>query len=283
MPYSRFDDASYTELRKKLLKSKGSDDQQEFLSVLRARDKFSHWIKGQVKIESGELLPLLEVPLTEAEFKEPPKSTEKRIFDAWKSISPAEACRVTFWGFMTLRHIEESRIQSSFLAADNRTASCGLERIDRVLKSGSEKEIDDAVRTALRRMSGLPEARGNRSVYTNCSLARAWWRGYVANETVEKTGAILGDVVKVLTSSQTYWENLITFVVSRNSVLGDANVRTALIWALSDFIDDEHKKDLFQGKNLKRMIRLIGIHSVWQELAVFSIGGLKELIKKEFL
>ena len=277
MDYEQFDDPSYTALRKSLLRSKGSDEQREFLTALRPSSHYSEWVRSQVKTASGQKLPILEENLTEAEFKEPPRSTERQIFEFWKEIPPASACRVTFWGFMTLRHIEEGRIQANFLAATDGATSSGLERIDRVLKKGNEKEIDGAVRTALRRMSGLPE-RGNRSVYVNCPFARAWWRRYLANEVCENTGAGLTDIVRVLGSSQQYWEELISLVVSRNSVLGDMNVRTALVWALSDFVHDEDKKYLFEGKTLKIMRRLIGIRSALQELGVFSVEELKELM-----
>lgn len=277
--FEEFEDASYTSLRRALIKSKGSDQQREFLSVLRSSSDYTEWVRSRVKTESGEELPILEENLTEAEFKEPPRSTERQIFEFWKEIPPASACRVTFWGFMTLRHIEEGRIQSSFLAADNKTASGGLERIERVLKAGSEKEIDATVRTALRRMGGLPEARGNKSIYVNCSFARAWWRRYVANEVRENTSAVLGDVIKVLGSSPQYWENLIIFVVSRNSIVGDVKVRTALIWALSEFVNEEERRHLFQANRLGTILRLIGIRSALQELGVFPIEELKELMK----
>ncbi len=277
--FEEFEDASYTSLRRILIKSKGSDQQREFLSILRSSSDYTEWVRSRVKTESGEELPILEENLTEAEFKEPPRSTERQIFEFWKEIPPASACRVTFWGFMTLRHIEEGRIQSSFLATDNKAASGGLERIERVLKAGSEKEIDATVRTALRRMGGLPEARGNKSVYVNCSFARAWWRRYVANEVRENTSAVLGDVIKVLGSSPQYWENPIIFVVSRNSIVGDVKVRTALIWALSEFVNEEERRHLFQANRLGTILRLIGIRSALQELGVFPIEELKELMK----
>ena len=278
MNYEQFEDHSYTALRKSLLRSKGSDEQREFLNALRPSNNYSVWMKERVGREPGEKLPILEESLTESEFKEPPRSTERQIFEFWKEIPPASACRVAFWGFMTLRHIEEGRIQANFLAAADGATSSGFERIDRVLREGNEKELDSAVRTALRRMGGLPEARGNRSVYVNCPFARAWWRRYLANEVCENTGARLTAIVRVLGSSQQYWEELISLVVSKNSVLGDINVRTALVWALSEFVHDEDKKYLFQVKTLKTMQRLIGIRSALQELGVFSVEELKELM-----
>lgn len=283
MPYQEFEDASYTALRKKLLRSKGSKDQRIFLSVLLSNSEFLDWIRNQVNIEPGEHLPTLKEPLTESEFKDPPKSTEDQIFNTWQSITPADACRVTFWGFMTLHHVETNRIQSSYLAANGGAFPGGRERIDRVLQEGKEKEIDSIVRTVLRRMSGLPEARGNRSVYVNCPFARSWWRGYLADEVCENTRATLPDVVKVLRQSQQYWEELITLVVSQNSVLGDVKVRTALIWMLSEIVNEKEKDYLFQRNAIRTIRRLIGIRSAWQELGVFSIEELKELIKKELM
>ena len=182
---------------------------------------------------------------------------------------------------MSLRHVEENKIKPFYLAANGGASTGGLERIDRALKE--EKEIDSIVRTTLRRMSGLPEARGNRSVYVNCPFARAWWRRYLAGEVHEISGAELANLLKVLTVSQSYWEGLINLVVSRNSVLGDAKVRAALIWALSDFINDEDKTHLFHEKVLRRIQRLIGIRSAWQELGVFSVREIKEIIKYEFI
>ncbi len=283
MPCEKFEDASYTKLRKNLLKSKGSDAQREFLSVLCRSDEFPSWMRNEVRVEEGEAPSMLEEPLTESEFKDPPESAEERMFEAWKSLSPADACRVTLWGFITLRHIEAGRIQSSYLAANGGDASRGLERIERVLKGENKKEVDDVVRTAIRRMSGLPEARGNRSVYVNCPFARAWWRGHLTREICEQSGAEPRSVRKVLSVSQSYWEELINLVVSRNSVPGDVKVRTALIWALSELMDDPDKERLFQGKSLKRVQRRIGVRAAWQELGVFPVEQLKEMMKNEFI
>lgn len=283
MSREQFEDASYAELRRKLLRSKGSAAQREFLTALRDSGEFAEWIGERVRVEPGDGLPLLEYPLTESEFKEPPRGEEKRMFDAWKSIAPADACRVPFWGLATLRHIEAERIESRYLAADGGAPSGGREKIDRTLREGTASEVDGAVRAALRRMSGLPEARGGRSVYVNCPFARAWWRGHLAREICAEPGAEPGRVGKILAVSQTYWEELVNLVVSRNSVLGDAKVRTALVWALSDCVDDADKKRLFHAKALTRIQRLIGVRSAWQELGVFSVKELKEMMIVEFL
>ena len=48
-----------------LIRSKGSDEQREFLSVLRSSSDYAGWVRSRVKTESGEELPILEENLTE--------------------------------------------------------------------------------------------------------------------------------------------------------------------------------------------------------------------------
>lgn len=283
MKLREFDDASYTALRKNLLQSKGSGQQKELLNTLRSSDDFSQWIRSEVDVLPGEELPHLEDPMTESEFKDPPKSTEELVYETWKSITPASACRVAMWGYVTLRHIETSRIKPSYLAANGVAGSNGLERIDQVLNQGDSRQIDGVVRSALRNLSGLPEARGNRSVYVNCPLARAWWRRHIADEVCESTGADMSEVLKVLGYSQQYWEELVSIVVSRNSILGDTKVRTSLIWVLSGFVNDSNSKHLFQSKSVKTIRRLLGIRSAWQEMAVFDKVELKQIMTNSII
>lgn len=72
-------------------------------------------------------------------------------------------------------------------------------------------------------------------------------------------------------------------VISRNSVVGDAGVRTALVWALSEFVEDEAWAHLFKAEMLERIARALGIRLAWQELSVLPIKELKELILREML
>lgn len=283
MTYKEFTDAEYSDLRKRLIKEKGSALQKEFLNILKDSDQFIPWVEGQITIKSGKDFDLVSDNLSESEFKDSPVSIEKELFDKWEDITPAQACRSTFWGYMTLQHIKEKKIHSHYLAANGGTLPSGLERIDGVLDSGEAVKIDGIVRTAIRRLSGLPEARGNRTVYVDCPFARAWWRGYITQEVYNITSANPKEVIEVLRVKQNYWEELINCAVSRNSVFGDTNIRAALIWALSDLLDDKSKKTLFEADTLKKVIKQVGVRLAWQELAVFSPDKLKTLFEKEFL
>lgn len=277
-------DSSYTRLRKQLLRKKGSPLQREFLASLESRELFCRRMEEWVGFEPGDVLPTVVTRLSESQFSKPPLSTEREMFATWHNVLPAQACRTTFWGRVTVWHIEAEKIEPWFLVSQNEKGKGGRVRIEELRRQGSEKDIDDAVRTSLRRMSGLPEARGAlRSVYADCPLARAWWRCYLATEACERSGANRDDVLNVFRRSTTYWEKLIMLVISRNSVVGDAGVRTALVWALSEFVEDEAWAHLFKAEMLERIARALGIRLAWQELSVLPIRELKELILREML
>ena len=286
MAYLELKDSDYTQLRKDLLKEKGSPLQRELLEATKDGSDFVSWIEKKVDVEDqakDQPFDSLADRLTEAEYKDLPQSEEKKLFDKWASLTPAQASQETFWGYVTLEHIRRGVIRASYLAANRGNLSSGLGRIEKALADGPDKAIDAIVHTILRHLSGLPEKRGSKSVFVNCPFARAWWRGYVAKEVCNTTGADFDKVAKTLRVSQDYWEMLIVLIVSRNSVLGDTNVRTALIWALSELVENKNQKRLFIGKALRNISRQIGIRAAWQELGMFSIDDLKQIIEQQFL
>ncbi len=281
MGYWALNDADYTGLRKDLLKEKGSTLQQEFIAAAKSNSTFIAQIDQRIGLEkTGEPFKLLAEPLSEGEYKALPLTMEQQLFAQWAGIMPAQASEETFWGYVTLEHIRQGRIESGYLAANG--GDNGEERIDKALSDADVKSTDGVIRTILRRLGGLPE-RGRRSLYVDCPFARAWWRGYVAQQVCEETGAAHGKVAKVLGFTPTYWEKLIVLIVSRNAVLGDSKVRSALIWALSEWVEDDSKQTLFQSKTIQRISRQIGIRCAWQELGAFEARDLKQMIEQDFL
>ncbi len=288
MIFIEFRDDDYTTFRKNLIKEKGSSLQLEFIKEARNSLSFVNWIETKIGIEDkGNPLVLWATPISDSDYRDLPTSIERQLFDAWKSITPAQASQETFWGYVTLQHIKQGIVEATHLAADNNGLLNGLGRIDNALTGRDKSTIDSVVRSILRRLGGLPEARGSKSVYVNCPFARAWWRGYVAKQVCEETDADPDKVIETLRHSQEYWEQLIVLIVSRNSVLGDTNVRTALIWALSELVSDGRdngdNKKYFQGATIKKISRQIGVRAAWQELGVFPVRELKPIIEQEFL
>lgn len=283
MTYSAFQDNDYTTLQRNLLRKKGGNLQIEFLEVTRDSDTFISWLEKHVSLEDrGKPFDLWANHLSEGQYKQPPPDVEKELSEKWQSLAPAQASEETFWGHVTLEHIKKGIIEAPYLAANGGSLPGGLERIDWALKENQEKTIDTIVRTILRRLSGLYE-RGRRTVYVDCPFARAWWRGYIAKEICKETGADYDKIIETLSGTSSYWESLIVLIVSKNSVMGDSKVRTALIWALSEINRDRYDKLLFQDKGIIKISRQIGIRSAWQELAIFSIKDLKKIMKQEFL
>ena len=279
--YKEFDDAAFTKFRKSLLRTKGGSRQQEFLMIVRKNKSFLDFISENIPVDGSQELPLCTDPLTENEFKNPPIDTEKNLYSAWRELTPRIACRTTFWANMTFRHIESGRIDSVYLAADGGGRQSGSERIDLLLKDDGDtdaKSVDDCVRTVLRRLGGLPEARGNRTVYVDCPLARAWWRERMVADISggdEKRASLVRDVTRV---SQSYWEELVTLVVSRNSVLGSAVVRNAFVVSLAGLLAKEPESRLRTGKELRLACRAIGAVQASRELSVLDDNEIRELM-----
>lgn len=238
--YAEFDESAYASFRRSLIRksARGSTAQRQFLASTRESNRFLKYMNDEIGLPDGvELEPLAE-RMSEAEFGNPPANTEQRLFDAWSGLTPRIACRTAFWGWVTYRHIAAGRIESSFLAANGAGNVSGAQRIDAALAAAGDVAtpmVDRCVRTVLRRLGGLPEARGNRSLYVNCPLARAWWRERLIREVAGCGGPSVSAVRAVVhPSGQQYWEELVTFMVSRNSVFGSAKVRNALIHVLAE-------------------------------------------------
>ena len=84
----------------------------------------------------------------------------------------------------------------------------------------------------MRNLSGLPEARGNRSVYVDCPFARAWWRQRLVTRVLGHGDPVpVSAVGYVVRLNKGYWERLTTLIVSRNSVFGSDVVQDALVAA----------------------------------------------------
>jgi len=281
MNLKQLDASAYTGFRKSMIKKKGSERQRAFLASARLNSEFLRFVRDEVPTTEGVEIPVYEMTLTESEYKEPPADTENALHQAWSVLTPRFACSAALWGEVTLRHIEANCIQASYLAANGGTPIGGLDRIDRALSDGDPKGIDDCVRTILRKLSGLPEARGNRSPYVDCPFGRAWWRDRIAEEVCSSTGESRENIVDILRLSQAYWEEIINMLVSRNSIVGYQVVRDTLVKILSEQNANNNKSPILASKKLNALCRNLGVRSAWQELASLKMNDLASLIRGE--
>ena len=278
--FKELSDSDYTRLRKKLLKEKGSEHQREFLRVVRHTDDFLKLFSAVPTVGSSEA-ELLPHPLTESEFKDPPPDAEHMLYSAWSGVSPAVACRSTFWGQVTLEHISNGRIESVYLAANGGNLPGGAERIDFALEDKTTKApqaVDACVRTVLRRLGGLPEVRGNRSVYVDCPFARAWWRERMVEQASNGDEELAAQVRSAIRIHQTYWEKLVDRIVFRNSTFGSINIRNAFVRALAQFIQSNPETELTKTNGLQRLCRRASAYQGNRELSILSDSELNALM-----
>ena len=280
--FAEFEDAEFSRLRAKLLRRRGSRDQIDFLTAACQNGDFASYLRSRVNTTGVRQPDLYDTRLTEHEFMNPPASTEAGMHGAWQGLTPRIACRSTYWANLTLLHIEEGILKASFLAARGNGDEDGVQRLERVLGTekddNTKKEIDSCVRTVLRRLGGLREVRGNRSVYVDCPLARAWWRERLVREASNGEPGIAEQVRVVVRQSQAFWEELVSLIVSRNSVLGSARIRISFILSLADHFERAMESPLRKAKAIRAASRVIGIKQASLELSVLDQDELRRIM-----
>lgn len=281
--YAELDEGAYSALQRRLLRDKGGAFQREFLEAARSGGFLTFIERNEIKATEGNDVALFDgVRLTEQSFKELTDDQERAAYERWKDVPPRVACRTSFWAQVTLQHLRSGAIDAAYwLAANGGKNESGEERIDRALAEKGDKAsklVDDCVRTVLRRMSGLPFARGNRSVFVNPSFGRAWWRERMiarisAREDVECRISLL-DVVRC---NQQYWEDIVTMIVSRGSVFGSVNVQDAFVNSMAKHFRVQPSTPLKHASKLKDATRRFSNIAASRELGVLDFSELGEI------
>ena len=282
--FRQFDDASFSRFRKRLLRNPGSEAQRRLLRAAHTDREFTELIRSEVyATEVQDEAALCSERLTESEYKQPPLSTERQLYDTWSNLAPRIACRTTFWAHLTCRHIEHGLIQAEYLASNGGSGPAGAVRIDQALHSAdvnADTAVDRCVRSLFRRLGGLPEARGNKSVYVDCPLARAWWRERLVREVARGHPGQANKVRKATRVSQAFWEELVVLVVSRNSVLGSREVRDQFVLSLAELMAAEPMTPLRIARNLRTACRVVGALQASRELSVLDAKDLRTLMDR---
>ena len=278
--YAERDEGQYTRLQKNLLSEKGNDYQREFLNAVKDSDDFLAFMDDEVAMNKGKPVEHFPGPLTEQSFKEPTKDQEQVAYKTWSRVPPRIACRISFWAEVTLQHIRSGAIRESYwLAANGGRTESGDERIDRALADKGNLLVDQCVRTVIRRMSGLPAARGNRSVFVNPSFGRAWWRERMVARILKREGVEDRDaLLDVVRCSQQYWENLVTMIVSRGSVFGSTDVQDAFVNSLAKHFKTRPKTPLRIAENQKIVLRRFSNIAASREIGVLEFGEIGEIV-----
>ena len=286
--YAERDEIAYTKftaLRGPLLRKKGGPFQREFLRAAKNSGEFVDLMNDKVPATSGARVPLFAGPLTESSFREMTPDQEDAVYELWREIPPRVACKVSFWAETTVRHIEAGHIEEAYwLAANGGGSQSGDERIDQALArtdEGGDRAVDGCVRTILRRMSGLPAARGNRSVFVNPPFGRAWWRERMLDRISNREGTESRDSLRaVVRESQEYWEKLVSMIVSRGPVFGSVDVQDAFVNGLARHFRHKPDTPLASSETLTVALRRFSNVAAARELAALSFEEVGDIAQE---
>lgn len=272
------DDAAWADFRKKVLRDKGGPVQENFLKSVRDGGEFIAKM-DKIPVAGDSELDLYPVRFSEAQFKNPPASTEARMYDLWESLSPAVASNTSFWANATMEHVRSGRIEPSYLASNGVSSQTGAERIDRVLsKRGKnpEKQMDDCVRAVIRQLGGLPQ-RGNRSVLADCPFSRAWWRERLLRNAESISGMPKARIGEMLRQSKDHWVRFVSAMVSRNPVFGMSLVQNAAAVALVRFLPQSPDEKFPPARVVQDVCQALCFIGGSRELGVLDFTELRQI------
>ncbi len=241
-------------------------------------DLFDAYSKEENRIEV--VLPDSKEKMTEKEFSGPPLDTEQKIYERLEFISPRTAASTAFWTSYHIELIRRKIIEPGYLAAKAGASQTGRARLESAIKREHRRQLDDSIRTVLRRLGGLPEARGNVSVFVDCHLARAWWRGYIANAVAEDSQYDCNDIWSLLHLPGAPWVQMMEYGVKRLTVISDRKVRSAFIARLIELqvnAQTQHRKYLITD-----WLGQIGKLSAGRELGFLEFDENLALFKNSF-
>ena len=295
----RFTATSLDLLAKETVKVKGGEFQKDLLRATRDGAQFAPFVLSVMQGESGKItegeqeLELPETSFSEREFSDPPMDTMQEMAGLWPDMLKRDACAPGVWARVNLRMIEKGLIQPTFFAGGQNGGgnSQGGRRIDEVLDAKTENPaaIDRCARRIVRCFAGCPRIRGIRTLYQDCTPARAWWVCRLANEAAKELAQdekdwekIYNNVLDIL-QRRAVWENLSERIVSSLTVLGDDQIRNGIILFLTESRMDEESSRFLKGDDLKRLFRRIGQMCAWRALGYFGNAGVSGIIRDEIV
>ena len=269
----------------RLKKIKGGSEQREFLEACLSRDDFIEYMNEYLPmdgIDGDSALGKFDHQFTELDFIDPPKSTQKYIWEAFAPTDEGddelyEDC--CFWGVVIREMIERELIEEpSWLAAgaSDTHNGAGQDNIDNALSAEGEDEdtvMDKRVRRVLRSMCN-PAPRGARIVFNDFSLGKSWWRWRWAER---MSGLLDMERDDILTGPLTRgnYASIAAKMHTGRSYLSPDNVFGGLIL----FLRDPQGAQL-PGKHLEKVIDELAAQSAWQAIELRPAADNRNEISK---
>ena len=234
-----------------------------------SHNDFVAWF-NKIGTESDLTLPFRpkNLPITGQEVANPPIETEIHHFSTLEKLPPHLAASPSFWTSYQLEMVRLKLIDPADLATTNSNET-GRARLQKAIRRSKTNLLDQCTRTILRQLGGLPEARGNVSVFVDCRMSRAWWRGYLSHQVASDMGLSVNDVWEHFRLTNATWDELQQFTVKRLTLVADRNVRSALVARLMES-DIEYESPTKRRPRIQAFLTKIGARCAYQSLGALS-------------
>lgn len=172
------------------------------------------------KYRETEFLPL-GLQLTKGEASNPPLAKERDLYNLWENkLTPAQACQPLYWYLTHTSWIRQGVLGNDLTSTFAITGH----------SNDADKYRDSKVRSVLRRLGGLPVARGNVSVFSDCPLSRAWWRRRMAISVAEHSkNSLTVDAAHEAIHKNALWEALVLNSLRRVTVVNHPRIRAGIV------------------------------------------------------
>ena len=272
--------ADLTRRRHRLINKRKLDDEASVISRQTALAEAAHaagaafvrWFDG-IAIESHS--PALSFrpssqPIAGREVSNPSLQTEQENYNVLKGLQPRLAALPSFWTSYQVEMVRRELIDSAELAANiASTTETGRTRLQKAIRRSKKTLLDQCTRTLLRQLGGLPEERGHVTVFVDCRLSRSWWRGYLSHQVAQDMQLNVEAVWTFLRLATAPWDELQQYTVKRLTVVGDRNVRSALIARLMEA--ELHEQPIKERRTrTQAFLARVGARSAYQALGTLS-------------
>ena len=234
------------------------------------------WAKNATEDGEFEKLRFPEKKFTEAQVSNPPENTEKSHFERLEDLPPNVAALPSFWVSYQLEMIRRGLLEPSWLAAKPSSSEEGRKLLQKALRQKNFSQLDSCIRTILRQLGGLPEERGKVSVFMDCRISRAWWRGYICKQVVKDSKHEPDAVWQLLRRPRAPWDVFVQYSVRKLTVVNDRPVRSAIFDHLIETMKDLSSDDRMRAT--RKTLDAIGRCSAAQLLGALSVEENKLII-----
>ena len=246
--------------RYKRRKDKGASIQQETenrqevleQAVCDGPEALGQYLRKELGVGGDERIhapPFPREALSLNEYRDPPRELETELGSAWEdTVSPQWASQPFFWLLCHLDWIEQGRLGQGNL--------CPM-----LMEGGRDGDLEGRVRNFLRRTGGIPIIRGKVSVFSDCTLARAWWRHRFSTEIARVTGDEItaAEAHRILHHNRPAWEQLAMLSLRRVTVINHADARAAMVRQLRRRLEVEGKIKAKHVQEVARAIARVGL------------------------